>query len=215
MTLSRADYHKYRSGTLREYLDTAKHKIDIVSVSLNVTQAEGNLISLFEQRINENENFRVRITLLHPESPVIPLLAKSLDLPASDLHDEIGHTLRQLVACKERLAAGASKRLHVCTHETLPIGSAILLDAEPNSGRIQVETKLYRAPRIDSFGFEVAGPGRFYQRNYTAWNRVFDDSIEWQAILTLPDPTEHLTSPLSSLERPQTAHFTPLVDREK
>jgi hypothetical protein len=187
MTLSRADYRaRVGSGVLRDYLATATNAIDIVSVSLNVTQAENSLISFFEQKINENENFCVRITLLNPLSPVIPILAKSLDLEPKELEDEIRDTLRQLERCKSKLVGNAIRRLMIYVHDTLPIGSAILLDATPETGRIQVETKLYRAPRTESFGFEVAGPSPFYKRNFTAWSKVFLDSNEWQEVLSLP-----------------------------
>ena len=57
------------------------------------------------------------------------------------------------------------------------MGSAILLDADPTQGRIQVETKLFRAPRIESFGYEVVGASPFYSRNYRAWMRVIDASV--------------------------------------
>jgi hypothetical protein len=182
MTLQRSDYHRFRvgSGVLRDYLATAKHSIEIVSISLNVTQAEGSLISLFAQRISENEDFSVRVTLLNPSSSAVVLLAKSLDMQPMALENEIRDTLRQLSTCKAELSKGDADRLSVSVHDTHPIGSAILLDAAPESGRIQVETKLYRAPRTESFGFEVKGPSDFYRRNYTAWRKVFRDSTEWQ-----------------------------------
>lgn len=196
MTLSRADYHRYRvgSGTLREYLATARNTIDIVSISLNVTQAEGALISLFEQKIGESDDFIVRITLLNPSSPVVPLLAKSLDIQPNELEQEIRDTLRQLTACRDRLPNDARRRLTVMIHDTLPIGSAILLDATRDGGRIQLETKLYRAPRTESFGFEVVGPTDFYRRNYTAWQRVFRDSVEWEQPLPMPPKSVNLSA---------------------
>jgi hypothetical protein len=181
MTLSRADYHRYRSGAgvLRDYLALAQQSIDIVSISLNVTQAEGSLISLFEERIQSNPVFRVRVTLLNPHCGAVPHLAKSLDLSAESLRGEIIDTLTQLNECRQRLGNVAQERLQIFVHDTLPIGSAILLDATPASGRIQVETKLYRAPRTESFGFEVIGPSSFYSRNFIAWQKVFGDSQSW------------------------------------
>ena len=181
MTLSRADYHKYRpgAGVLRDYLMLASRSIDIVSISLNVTQAEGSLISLFKEKLSENSSFHIRVTLLDPSCPIVHHLAKSLDISGEELKNEIEDTLRQLKMCKMELGNNAGRRLDVCVHDTLPIGSAILLDADPESGRIQVETKLYRAPRTESFGFEVVGPSPFYNRNYTAWQKVFDDSTPW------------------------------------
>lgn len=203
-TLSRADYHKYRTGagTLRDYLATAKHSIDIVSISMNVTNAEGALVSLFEKKLSEDENFRIRITLLNPQSPVVPLLAKSLDLTELELRKEITILLKRLERSKSSLPHSAASRLGVYVHDTIPIGSAIMLDATPESGRIQVETKLYRAPRTESFGFEVSGPSPFYMRNYTAWSKVFQDSIEWEPVLIILDRTARLLAPNQQSEGP-------------
>lgn len=84
---------------------------------------------------------------------------------------------------KTALPAGQRERLDVRVHESLPMGSAIMLDAEPERGIIQIETKLHRSPRVESFGFEIHGPSDFYSRHYRAWMRVWDESLE-------PKPTE-------------------------
>ncbi|MGH2477031.1 MAG: hypothetical protein ACRDIL_17370, partial [Candidatus Limnocylindrales bacterium] len=64
-------------------------------------------------------------------------------------------------------------------HGCFPMGSAILLDAGTDRGIIQVETKLFRSPRDESFGFEVTGPSAFFTRNHRAWMRVLDESVDW------------------------------------
>ena len=86
--------------------------------------------------------------------------------------------LEQLEELRESLPEAQKTRLKVLVHDCLPMGSAILLDATSSTGKIQVETKLYRAPRTESFGYEVVGPTPFYSRNYSAWKRVLDDSKE-------------------------------------
>ena len=185
MTLSRADYHSRRGdGSLRTYLATAKSSIEIVSISMEVTQKEGSLIELFAEKLNNNDKFMVRVTLLSPDSTTIGSLSKALDLKETDLKDEIGRFLSQLCACKNKLSSQAASRLFIYTHYVHPIGSAILLDASENGGIIQVETKLYKAPRTESFGFEVVGPTPFYNRNYKAWQRVFADLTEWLCALS-------------------------------
>ncbi len=193
-TLSRRDYVvRAGSGPLRDYLSTAKQSIDIVSISLNVTQAEGALIELFEQRIHENSVFRVRVSLLNPASLALPPIALALDMSPDKLQREIHDTLAQLVAMRERLPEYSRARISVLTHDTSPIGSAILLDANATSGRIQVETKLYRAPRLESFGFEVTAPSDFYRRNFIAWNNVFDDSHAYNGKPSEPNRPQNQT----------------------
>jgi hypothetical protein len=182
ITLSRSDYGRYRvgGGTLRDYLATANESIDIISISMNVTQAEGALIALFKSKIDGNSRFVFRITLLNPNSPAVELVAKSLDIDPSELRLEIHSMLASLSRAKLELSHSCAQRFQIFVHDTIPIGSAILLDATEKSGRIQIETKLYRAPRIESFGLEVVGPSEFYSRNYTSWLKVFNDSTSWE-----------------------------------
>lgn len=41
---------------------------------------------------------------------------------------------------------------------------------------IQVETKLYKAARTESFGFQLTKESPFFKHNFIAWNRVLYDS---------------------------------------
>jgi len=53
-----------------------------------------------------------------------------------------------------------------------------MLDATETSGIIQIETKLYKAPRNESFGFQITKESPFFKRHYTAWQRIIQDSIQ-------------------------------------
>lgn len=135
-------FHRDDYGrTLRTYLEQAKHSIEIVSISLGLTHAEGNLIDLFRQKLNLN-SFEIAISQLFRNS-----------LPEEH-----------------------AQRLRVLVHECLPMGSAILLDGSLDHGRIQIETKLHRAARVESFGFEIAAGTPFYERHFNAWKRVLHSS---------------------------------------
>ena len=172
--LSRDDYGR----TLKTYLSQAKHSIRIVSVSLKLTHDEGDLADLFRTRLAQNPNFRVAISLLAPSSPAAGCSAASLDADPTELRREIMEMLGTLMSLKAGLPPGQRERIDVRVHECLPMGSAIMLDAEPETGIIQVETKLHRSPRVESFGFEIKGPSDFYKRHYRAWTRVWDESRE-------------------------------------
>ncbi len=162
--------------TLRTYLSQATHSIAIVSVSLKVTHDEGDIAGLFQERISENPDFRVSVSLLNPRSPAVAIAAASLNIAEAQLSTEIQTMLAHLVKTRQHLPALDRVRLEILTHDCLPMGSAILLDASPTKGTIQVETKLFRAPRAESFSYEVRGPSPFYRRNYRAWRQVLDES---------------------------------------
>jgi hypothetical protein len=168
---SRDDY----DSLLPTYLSQANHSIQMVSISLGLTHSEGDLLSFFRRRIQATD-FRITISLLDPTSEVIKIAALSLGVTTNLLKREIVEMLRGLISLRESLSQEHKARLQIFVHDTLPMGSAILIDAQPTSGKIQIETKLYRAPRIESFGYEIVGPSPFYKRNYTAWTRVIEDS---------------------------------------
>jgi hypothetical protein len=172
--LSRDDYGR----SLRTYLSQAKHSIRIISVSLKLTHDEGDLADLFRSRLAENPNFRVSVSLLAPSSSAAQCAASSLNLEAHELRREIMDMVRTLLNLKSTLPSGQRERLDIRVHECFPMGSAIMLDAGPENGIIQIETKLHRSPRVESFGFEICGPSDFYKRHYRAWTRVWDESRE-------------------------------------
>lgn len=172
---SRDDYGR----SLRSYLAQADESIVIVSVSLKATHDEGDFIELFERCLARNPDFRVTVSLMNPASAAADLAADSLSMPADRLKREISEMLETLLDLKDRLSPGSARRLRVLVHSSFPMGSVIMLDASPRSGTIQVETKLYRSPRTESFGFEIGGPSPFFNRNYQAWLRVIDESDEW------------------------------------
>jgi hypothetical protein len=169
---SRDDYRT----TLRSYLSQAKHLIEFVSVSLAHKEDEGDLTELFRQCLNGNPVFRITVSLLNPCSPAVDIVSESLGLSPASLRSEIRKMLEKLLYLKGSLAEHDATRLNILLHNTAPMGSAILLDAGPTTGIIQVETKLHRAPRTESFGFEVKAPSPFYGRQYRAWSDLLRNS---------------------------------------
>lgn len=171
---SRNDYDE----RLPQYIDQAQSSIEIISISLGLTHEEGDIGDIFRRKIIENKRFTVDVSLLDPECNAVHLAADSLDTSFDSLSSEISFMLNELVSLKKSLPNGANQRLCVYTHDCLPMGSAILLDATEDSGRIQIETKLYKASRINSFGFEIMGPSEFYDHHLHSWRRVIQDSDE-------------------------------------
>ena len=73
------------------------------------------------------------------------------------------------------LSSDAQKRLDIRVHRAIPFGSAIMIDHHESIGRIQIETKPYKAPLRKSFAFEIAptGPDDLYH----ALVRGFEDLL--------------------------------------
>jgi hypothetical protein len=62
------------------------------------------------------------------------------------------------------------------------MGSAILLDHYEPSGRIQIESKVYKAPPLQSFAFEVMQTGvadGFYETLAKGYDDLVKDGREW------------------------------------
>jgi len=173
-TFSRHEYPE----RLDKYLESAQHSIKIVSVSLRVTGTEYALTELFRNKLASNPAFEIYISLLQPNSSAVVLMARALNIDPAALNKEIDEMLGDLKKLRDSLPSQEKGRLHIMTHDCLPMGSVIMLDCTPISGLIQVETKLYGSPRAESFGFEIRYPSPFYERNLVAWNRVLAESQE-------------------------------------
>jgi hypothetical protein len=148
----------------------------VVSISFRLTNNECALTELFRRKLVANPSFEIWISLIQPYSHAATLAAHALNIKPEALSKEIDEMLDDLKLLRDSLPASDSGRFHVLTHDSFPMGSALMLDATPTSGLIQVETKLYRSPRVESFSFEVAAPSSFYKRNFAAWNTVLAES---------------------------------------
>ena len=71
----------------------------------------------------------------------------------------------------------AKNRLELRVHNTIPFGSAIIVDHKESYGRIQIETKPYKAVLNDSFAFEIAphGTSGFYQTLINGYEALIKD----------------------------------------
>lgn len=167
--------HEYPER-LDAYLERAQHSIKVVSISFRLTNNECALTETFRRKLATNASFEIWISLLQPHSQAAALAAHALNVKPEALSTEINEMLNDLKSLRDSLPPSDRSRFHILTHDSLPMGSALMLDATATSGLIQVETKLYRAPRVESFSFEVVAPSPFYTRNFTAWNAVLAES---------------------------------------
>lgn len=170
---SRDDYGR----TLASFIDTAIQSITIVSISLKITDDEGQLSDLFKRKLSSNSSFTIVISLINPNNQeLVKVVADTLNISKEKLHREITEMLIDLLNCYESLNSSEKSRFKITVHDSFPMGSVIMLDVTPTSGIIQIETKLYKAARTNSFGFQLTKESRFFKHNFVAWNRVIQDS---------------------------------------
>ena len=104
----------------------------------------------------------VRVGLVGLGSSLLLTLALNsyvLALSADRLAKSIKDTLEELNKLKEGLLPDSQDRFKILVHNAIPFGSAIMLDVFSGNGRIQIETKPYKAPLRKSFAIEVTNKG--------------------------------------------------------
>lgn len=171
---SRDDYNE----RLSTFLDRATTSISIVSLSLKIAHEEGKITEIFRKKLVYNQAFIITISLINPNNQaLVKIVADALDIPYDKLRNEIVDMLKDLFDCYEQFPKQEQSRFKILVHDCFPMGSVIMLDATETSGVIQIETKLYKAPRNESFGFQIARETTFFKRNYIAWQKIIQDSI--------------------------------------
>lgn len=156
---SRDYYARYRdkAATIDRYVSTAQSTAVLVSINLMTGIPFHDLCVALERKLTARGSaFRVAISLLDPNrADLMTAFAPVLSKDPGDLSRSIRQSLRELVRFKSALLPRARSRVDVRVHGALPSGSAILLDHRQPNGRIQIESKPYKAGLQKSFAFEV------------------------------------------------------------
>lgn len=160
---SRRDYARYRNhaSSIDSYVDSARRSIVMVSVNLMTGLPFDGLCAVLKKKLESSGGeMTVSISLLDPRKRwLMRAMAPILDVAPEKLARDIRETLNQLVAFRRQLSGSAQERFKVRAHSAIPFGSAIMIDHREPWGRIQIETKPYKAPVRRSFAFEL-GPTR-------------------------------------------------------
>jgi predicted nucleotide-binding protein len=156
---SRKDYGKYRAdtGTIDTYVATANNSVHMISINLMTGIPFDDLCNVLEKKLKQNSTFTVSISLLNPWKHELMLaLSPALNMESEKLAESIKISLSELSKLKQRMSNQIQDRFEIRVHNTIPLGSAIIIDGNTGRGKIQIETKAFKAPLRKSFGFEIS-----------------------------------------------------------
>lgn len=183
---SRDDYSKYRedASSIDKYINKAKESICMVSITLATGIPVDDICRVFVEKLKQNTNFRIVISLLNPYNDelyktIMPLFKQS----EKTLQQNTISALKTLVDFRKSLKTDEQERFIIKVHQTLPFGSAIILDGNAENGTIQIETKPYDVGMRKSFAFEIQNNGGiFYETLKQSYFRLIDDGIMWNEL---------------------------------
>jgi len=170
--LSRSDYR----ATLAQFLEQAQSSIMMVSMSLKTKGAENEILQVFRRSLARSSRFQVIISLVKPDSPACHAACVILGLPYTSFCAEVKSMPDDLGKLRSSLPVDQASRLYITQHTIIPSFSGILIDDGLPSAQLQTETKLYGAPRSDSFGFKLVSGTPFYERQRLAYYRIIQDA---------------------------------------
>lgn len=180
---SRDDYSKYRAdaSSIDRYIDRATESICMVSITLATGIPVDDICKVFEIKLKQNKDFKVVVSLLNPYNDelyktIMPLFKQ----PEKTLQENTISAIKTLVDFRKLLKEDEQKRFIIKVHQTLPFGSAIILDGDTENGTIQIETKPYNVGMRKSFAFEIQNNnGIFYETLKQSYYKLIDDGILW------------------------------------
>ena len=174
--------HRKEAASIDRYVATAKKSLVMISINLTTGVTMDGVLDLLRRKLEApGSEFNVVISLLNPFTKyLMQSLAPTLSLEHDELARSIRESLKRLVALKALLPEHAQLRFSIRVHNTIPLGSAILIDHRDPAGRIQIETKVYKAPFRQSFAFEVAptGSSGFYEVLAKGYGDLAADGFE-------------------------------------
>ena len=174
-------FYAYRQGaeSIDSYVNGARKSLMMVSINLMTGLPFTNLCKVLERKLENKANkFSAVISLLNPlKASLIFSISPVLNKTEDQLFSSIKETIDALVKFRDSLSTSAKNSLELRVHNTIPFGSAIFVDHKESYGRIQIETKPYKAVLNDSFAFEIAphGTSGFYETLINGYETLIKD----------------------------------------
>lgn len=183
---SRDDYSKYRddASSIDKYINRAKESICMVSITLATGIPVDDICGVLKIKLKQNRNFKIVISLLNPYNnelykTIMPLFKQS----EKTLQENTISALKTLVDFRKSLKKDEQERFTIKVHQTLPFGSAIILDGDTENGTIQIETKPYDVGMRKSFAFEIQNNNSaFYDTLKQSYYKLIDDGTMWDKL---------------------------------
>ena len=183
---SRDFYSSFRpdAASIARYVSNAAHSVIMVSINLRTGLEFHDLCECLQTSLGSpSERFSATISLLDPyQTELMSVMAPVLNRNSNELASDIQRSLRELCQFRQALSPDVRPRLDIRVHKVLPFGSAILLDHNHPNGRIQIETKPYKAGIQKSFAFEVrrTESSDLYDVLAKSYDKVLDDGTSVQ-----------------------------------
>lgn len=153
------DYYREREGgaAFDRYVSIAQRTMVLISINLMTGIPFYDFCICLKQKLADPKvEFQATISLLDPRVPeLMKVMAPVLRMKPKDLARSIRHSFRELFDMKRHLNSAVQRRCDLRVHKTIPFGSVIMLDHNEPNGRIQIETKPYKAGLQNSIAFEV------------------------------------------------------------
>lgn len=153
----------------------------MVSITLATGLPVDDICKIFEMKLKQKKNFTITISLLNPYNDelykaIMPLFKQS----SNALQNNTISAIKRLVDFRNSLSISEQERFFIKVHQTLPFGSAIILDGDTENGTIQIETKPYNVGMRKSFAFEIKNNGSaFYETLKQSYYDLIEDGILW------------------------------------
>lgn len=177
-------YGQFRDGggNIEDYLRTARQSIKMISINMITGLTFEDIKRVFEEKLRAIDNFQITISLINPDrDDLMRVVSASISddyaTSAENLSVQIQATIERLRIFRDSLAKREASRFDLRVHNTFPFASAIMLDSETSRGKIQLETKPYKATLTDSFAFELVnvGPDGLFTTLRKAYNDLIAD----------------------------------------
>jgi predicted acylesterase/phospholipase RssA len=177
---ARKYYHQLRKGrdSISSYISSTRSSLRIVSINLVTGSSVESIVDTFRQILSHPDRApTIVVSLLDPEEEhLMRAVSPNFPLTWSELQHQIRQLVRQLTDFHASIEDRRKSSFQLYCHQTVPAASAILMDVETSDGTIQLETRAYSRPPIESFAFEVGHGSALFDSLREGYLKLISDA---------------------------------------